>query len=82
MSSLRKMKIVSKAYRWAYMANPNYITPSDECPECETPSKVYEIGSRTEDGNLIVTWKCEHRHEWTDVTPRVRPSQGDESDKK
>jgi hypothetical protein len=62
---------MAKAYRWAYMANPNYITSSNDCPVCETPSKVYEIGARTENDVLIVTWKCEHLHEWTIETRKV-----------
>ena len=55
--------------RWAYMAQPNYNPPCEDCPECAEPSRVYFIGSKTlsrEDGTKvkITRYACENHHEW------------------
>lgn len=55
---------MARAYRWAYMAQPNYNPPNDTCPECKTPSKTYFMGGSTVDGVAIYKWACEHDHRW------------------
>jgi len=67
---------MSRRNRWAYMANPNYNPPCDDCPECKEPSKIYHQGAKTvqrEDGTYvsITRWACEHSHEWNVEEVRV-----------
>ncbi|MEZ4315992.1 MAG: hypothetical protein R3F61_00740 [Myxococcota bacterium] len=54
----------SRSKRWAYMGEPGHNPPSDRCPECEQPSKVYHLGSKTVDGVKITRYGCENDHEW------------------
>lgn len=62
---------MARAYRWAYMAQPNYNPANNDCPECEIPSKTYFIGGRTENGIAIYTWACQYHHKWilTEIQP-------------
>ena len=55
---------VSRRNRWAYMADPRFNPPNEDCPTCEAPSRTYFVGGRTVDGVAIYRWRCEHRHEW------------------
>ena len=55
--------------RWDYMTLPGYNPPCEDCPECEEPSKVFFIGSRTvtrddETRVKITRHECEHGHKW------------------
>lgn len=54
--------------RWAYMANPLYNPPNNDCPECTEPSRTYFKGGRTENGVAVYTYACEHHHRWTQPT--------------
>ena len=61
---------MSRKNRWAYMSDPRFNRPTDDCPDCEMPSRIFHVGSRTlfrEDGSSYTTtrWKCDHRHIWT-----------------
>ena len=58
-----------RSRRWNYMAQKNYNPPSDACPECEEPSRVWHQGSKTVDGVKYTRFKCDHGHEWTVEEP-------------
>ena len=55
---------MARSNRWAYMGQPNYNPPNNDCPECTVPSKTYFIGGKTVDNVAIYTWTCEHSHRW------------------
>ena len=59
---------MARAYRWAYMSQPNFNPPNNDCPECSEPSRTYSIGGRTENGTSLYTYRCEHNHTWTTTT--------------
>lgn len=61
---------MGRSYRWAYMADPRYNPPNEDCPECTEPSKTYFIGGKTVDGVAQYTWHCEHGHRWVVEEPR------------
>jgi len=46
------------------MAAPGFNPPSNDCPECDVPSKTYYIGGKTVDGVARHRHKCEHGHVW------------------
>lgn len=70
--------------RWAYMSRPDFNPPSDACPQCEAPSKVYYIGGKHVPdpdggpGHSEHRWQCEHRHEWIVVDHPVWQPDPDE----
>lgn len=51
--------------RWEYMRMAGYNPPSDDCPTCLTPSKVWHAGASTKDGVTSTDWLCEYGHRWT-----------------
>lgn len=57
------------------MARPNHNPPNNDCPECNTPSKTYYIGSKrvTVAGQRVkrTRYQCEHKHEWVIHDPPV-----------
>jgi len=59
---------MARSNRWSYMAQLHYNPPSDDCPDCTVPSKIYFIGAKriVEDGVLckVTRYRCEHHHEW------------------
>lgn len=67
---------MGRSNRWAYMANPNFNPPNNDCPDCSEPSKTYHQGSRTtfDDKGQPLTkstrYACEHHHAWTVEEPR------------
>ena len=56
---------MSRRGRWDYMGEARHNPPSDDCPECEAPSKTFHQGAKTVDGVKFTRFICEHRHEWT-----------------
>ncbi len=55
---------MGRSDRYAYMGDPRYNPPNQHCPECDEPSKIYFVGSKTIDGAASYRYKCEHLHEW------------------
>ncbi len=57
--------------RWDYLARiEENKKPTNECPTCDAPSRVYYIGAKTENGVCIHTWGCDHLHRWDVLEPR------------
>lgn len=50
--------------RYDYMKYPNHNPPTDECQECQEPSKVHFLGGKTVDEVTTYRKVCEHGHEW------------------
>lgn len=65
---------MTRRNRWAYMADPRFNPPNNDCPECTAPSRTYFIGGQTIDGIAQYRWQCEHSHQW--VVRESRPTSG------
>lgn len=67
---------MARANRWAYMGQPNFNPPNNDCPECTESSKTHHQGSKTtfdENGKAhmkVTRFTCEHGHEWVVEEPR------------
>ena len=57
-------------HRWDYMGRPTHNPPTDDCPQCDRPSRTHHQGSKTVDGVKITRFVCEHGHEWTERETR------------
>lgn len=57
--------------RWDYMRQPGYNPPSDACPKCEEPSRVWHAGASTRDGITSEDWTCDRGHRWTTTRPAL-----------
>lgn len=60
---------MSRSRRWNYMRDPGYNPPSDRCPVCTEPSRVWHQGAKTVDGVKRTRWACDHGHEWVVEEP-------------
>ncbi|MCB9678331.1 MAG: hypothetical protein H6737_24730 [Alphaproteobacteria bacterium] len=69
---------MSRRNRWAYMAQPGFNPPNEDCPECDGPSKTWHQGAKTVDGVKTTRFVCEHGHEWTvrDPPKPAEPTDG------
>jgi hypothetical protein len=54
--------------RWAYMGQPNYNPPNDDCPVCTEPSRTHFIGAKRTEAGAVTRWRCEHLHEWVKLS--------------
>jgi len=66
---------MSRSNRWAYMGQPNFNPPTNDCPDCTEPSKTFHLGAKTvtnedESRTAVTRWACEHQHEWEVHEPR------------
>ena len=51
------------------MGDPKFNPPSERCPECTAPSRVWHQGAKTVDGVKYTRFECDQGHAWTEEEP-------------